>query len=48
MIEIWDDAENKILHLLVIPVRKHFPIKYTSPKKKIEMIKKISLMTWTF
>jgi hypothetical protein len=48
MIEIWDDAENQILHLLVIPVRKHFPIKYTSPKKKIETIKKISLMTWTF
>jgi len=48
MIEIWDDADNKILHLLVIPVRKHFPIKYTSPKQKFETIKKISLMTWTF
>jgi len=48
MIEIWDDAENKILHLIVIPVRKHFPIRYTSPKQKIGMIKKISLMTWTF
>jgi len=47
MIEIWDDANNKILHLLVIPVRKHFPIRYTSPKQKMETIKKISLMTWS-
>ena len=47
MIEIWDDAKNKILHLLVIPVRKHFPIKYTSSKQKMETIKKISLMTWS-
>ncbi|HIE18458.1 TPA: hypothetical protein EYP75_01895 [Candidatus Bathyarchaeota archaeon] len=47
MIEIWDDAKNKILHLLVIPVRKHFPIKYKSPKQKMETIKKISLMTWS-
>jgi len=47
MIEIWDDAKNKILHLLVIPVRKHFPIKYTNSKQKMETIKKISLMTWT-
>ena len=46
MIEIWDDAENKILHLLVIPVRKHFPMKYANSKQKIEIIKKISLMTW--
>jgi len=48
MIEIWDDANNKILHLLVMPVRKHFPIKYRTQKQKIEMIKEISLMTWTF
>jgi len=47
MIEIWDDANNKILHLIVMPVRKHFPIKYTSPKQKINLIKKISLMTWS-
>jgi len=46
MIEIWDDADNKILHLLVIPVRKHFPIEYANPKQKIELIRKISLMTW--
>jgi len=46
MIEIWDDTENKILHLLVIPVRKHFPIKYVNSKQKIKFINKISLMTW--
>ena len=48
MIEIWDDADNKILHLLVMPVRKHFPIKYRTQKQKIETIKEISMMTWTF
>jgi len=46
MIEIWDDADHKILHLLVMPVRKHFPIEYANSKQKIEIIKKISLMTW--
>ena len=48
MIEIWDDADNKILHLLVMPVRKHFPIKYRTQKQKIATIKEISMMTWTF
>jgi len=47
MIEIWDDAEHRILHLLVIPVRKHFPIEYVNSRRKIDLIKKISLMTWS-
>jgi len=47
MIEIWDDADNKILHILVMPVRKHFPIEYANSKQRIEIIKKISLMTWS-
>jgi len=46
MIEIWDDAKNKILHLIVVPVRKHFPIEYSTPKEKSKMIEKISSMTW--
>jgi len=46
MIEIWDDAENRILHLIVVPVRKHFPIEYSTTKEKTKMIEKISSMTW--
>ena len=47
MIEIWDDPENKILHLIVVPVRKHFPIEYSTAREKAKMIEKISSMTWT-
>ena len=47
MIEIWDDAKNKILHLLIIPIRKHFPLRYKSSRQKLEIIKKISSMTWS-
>ncbi|MCW4021418.1 MAG: hypothetical protein NWF14_09365 [Candidatus Bathyarchaeota archaeon] len=46
MIEIWDDPENKILHLIIVPVRKHFPIDYSTTKGKAKIIKKISSMTW--
>jgi hypothetical protein len=47
MIEIWDDPENRILHLIVVPVRKHFPIEYSTIKEKAKMVEKISSMTWT-
>jgi hypothetical protein len=47
MIELWDDPENKILHLIVVPVRKHFPIEYSTVKEKDKMVEKISSMTWT-
>jgi hypothetical protein len=47
MIEIWDDAANRILHLIVVPVKKHFPIEYSNAKEKAKIIEKISLMTWT-
>jgi len=46
MIEIWDDAKNKILHLIIVPVKKHFPIEYPTPKEKFRLIEKISSMTW--
>ncbi len=46
MIEIWDDVKNRILHLIVVPVRKHFPIEYSTSKEKEKMIEKISSMTW--
>ena len=26
IIEVWNDEENKILHLIIIPFRKHFPL----------------------
>jgi hypothetical protein len=41
MIEIWDDSENKILHLLILPLRKHFPISYSSSKTKLKKIELI-------
>jgi len=43
IIEIWDDSDNKILHLLILPVRKHFPIKYSSSRQKAQIIRKLSL-----
>jgi hypothetical protein len=46
MIEIWDDVDQKILHLIIVPVRKHFPIEYSNAKQKAKMIKEISSMTW--
>ena len=43
IIEIWDDLDNKILHLLILPVRKHFPIKYSSSREKAQIIRDLSL-----
>jgi hypothetical protein len=47
MIEIWDDAANRILHLIIVPVKKHFPIEYLNIREKAKIIEKVSLMTWT-
>jgi hypothetical protein len=47
MIEIWDDAANRILHLIIVPVKKHFPIEYLNTREKAKIIEKVSLMTWT-
>ena len=47
MIEMWDDAANRILHLIIVPVKKHFPIEYSNAKEKAKIIEKISSMTWT-
>jgi hypothetical protein len=44
-IEIWDDAANEILHLIVVPVEKHFPIEYSTTKHKTDLTEKISSMT---
>ncbi|MEM1529996.1 MAG: hypothetical protein QXL20_00470 [Candidatus Bathyarchaeia archaeon] len=38
MVEIWDDQENKILHFLIIPLRKHFPIEYSTEAEKEKII----------
>jgi len=38
MTEIWDDAENKILHLIIVPLRKHLPIEYQTEKEKAKMM----------
>ena len=47
MIEIWDDVANRILHLIIVPVKKHFPIEYLNIREKAKIIEKVSLMTWT-
>jgi hypothetical protein len=46
VIEIWDDSEEKILHLIILPVKKHFPIEYANFREKENIMEKISLMTW--
>ncbi|MCX8170953.1 MAG: hypothetical protein N3E47_03125 [Candidatus Bathyarchaeota archaeon] len=39
IIEIWDDSENGLLHFLIIPLRKHFPIEYATDSDKEKTIK---------
>ncbi len=38
VVEIWDDAENRILHFLIIPLRKHFPIEYSTNNEKEKIV----------
>ena len=38
VIEIWDDPENQILHFLILPLRKHFPIEYSTDGEKERII----------
>lgn len=38
IIEIWDDQENKILHFLIMPLRKHFPIEYSTEAEKEKIV----------
>ena len=46
MIEIWDDAHSRILHLIIVPVKKHFPLDYSTSRQRAKMIEEISSMTW--
>jgi len=41
IVELWDDCQNKILHLLIMPLRKHFPIGYSNEESKLRMVEKI-------
>jgi len=43
IIELWGDSQNKILHLLILPLRKHFPIGYRDEKDKLEIIEELSV-----
>jgi len=45
VMEIWNDADNKILHLFVIPVRKHFLIEYSTATQKTDLVNQILLKT---
>ena len=42
MIELWDDEQNKILHLFIAFLRKHFPIGYINEENKLEIIEGLS------
>ena len=33
-VEIWDDSENRILHFIIIPLRKHLPIEYKADERE--------------
>lgn len=37
-IEIWDDSKNKIIHFLIMPLRKHFPIEYETDQDRERII----------
>jgi len=37
--EVWDDPSNRILHFLIIPIRKHFPIEYVTDSEKEKIVK---------
>jgi hypothetical protein len=37
--EIWDDPSNKILHFLIMPIRKHFPIEYVTDNEREKIIR---------
>jgi hypothetical protein len=39
VVEVWDDPNNRILHFLIMPTRKHFPIEYVTDSDKEEIIK---------
>lgn len=41
VMEIWDNAYDKILHLFVIPTRKHFIMKYSTIAQKKILINQI-------
>ena len=43
MLEIWDDEENKILHLVIAPLKKHFPLEYSNKKERLKIIENLQL-----
>ncbi len=45
MIEVWDDPQNKIIHLIISPIRKHFPVEYSSEKEKKRTVDRLSSIT---
>lgn len=43
MLELWDDEKNKILHVIIAPLRKHFPIEYSDGREKLKIMKNLQL-----
>jgi len=41
IMEIWNDPDNKMLHLFITPIRKHFPIEYSTTTQKTDLINQI-------
>ncbi len=46
MIEVWDDGANRIIHLIILPLRKHFPIEYSDEKERERIIERFISMSW--
>lgn len=38
IVEVWDDSESGIIHFLIMPIRKHFPIEYAADNEKEKII----------
>ena len=43
MLEFWDDEESKILHLIIAPLKKHFPIEYSDQTEKLRIMQNFQL-----
>jgi hypothetical protein len=39
--EIWDDSKNNLIHLIIMSLKKHFPIEYSTSSQKNKIIEKI-------
>lgn len=38
IVEVWDDPESEIIHFLIMPIRKHFPIEYATEDERENIV----------